>query len=475
MKNPITDVVILAAGLGTRMKSDTPKVLHRVCGQPMLAILMEELDRAIDPRSGAHFNVVIGHGRDEVSEMVRGLQKSGRIKAPVVFTVQAEQLGTGHAVKLALEHPSKASQVAVFNGDLPLFGADCFSKFLEAHAAARSSASLASTTIADAGQYGRVLRKGMTFTGVVEFKDASAAQRRIREYNGGVYIFDLKTLVNALGKMKNKNAAREFYLPDVFEMARKLKKNILAYHFDNPTVLGGVNNMRELAQAQSALYRRSAEQLMEDGVFIHDPQHTYLGPKVRAGRGCVIGPFTSIHGETVLGDRVRIGAHCELSDVQIGNGTVVRNSTVAEKSVFGKDCSVGPMAHFRPGTRLADNVKIGNFVELKETSIGSNTAVSHLSYLGDAEVGSGVNVGCGFVTCNYDGVVRDGRRKHRSVIRDNVFIGSDCQVVAPIEIASGSFIASGSTVTDTVKEEDSLVVARTRQVTKSGYAKKYRK
>ena len=475
MKTPITDVVILAAGLGTRMKSDIPKVLHRVCGAPMLGILMEELDHAIDPRSGAHFNIVIGHGRDEVSEFVRGLQKSGRVKAPVVFTVQAEQLGTGHAMKLALEQPSRATQVAVFNGDLPLFSADSFAKFLEAHAVARSSASLASTTIPDAGQYGRVLRKGKTFTGVVEFKDASPAQRRIREYNGGVYLFDRKVLETALGKMKNKNAAREFYLPDVFEMARKLKKGILAYHFDDPTVLSGVNNMKELAEAQSALYLRSSERLMAEGVFIFEPHHTYLGPKVRAGRGCVIGPFTSIHGDSVLGDRVRIGAHCELADVVIGDGTVVRNSTVAEKAVFGKDCSVGPMAHFRAGTKLGDNVKIGNFVELKETSIGNHTAVSHLSYLGDAEVGAGVNVGCGFVTCNYDGVVRDGRRKHRSIIRDNVFIGSDCQVVAPIEIAAGSFIASGSTVTDSVTEADSLVVARTRQVTKAGYAKKYRK
>jgi bifunctional UDP-N-acetylglucosamine pyrophosphorylase/glucosamine-1-phosphate N-acetyltransferase len=239
-------------------------------------------------------------------------------------------------------------------------------------------------------------------------------------------------------------------------------------------VLQGVNDMKDLAYAQSWLYWRAAERLMADGVFLHDPNHTYIGPRVKAGRGSVIGPFTSIQGDSVLGERVRVGAHCELTDVVVGDGTHIKNSTVAEKSEIGRDCTLGPMAHLRPGSRLADNVKVGNFVEIKESSIGSHTSAAHLSYVGDATIGSGVNLGCGFVTCNYDGTVRDGRRKHQTVIGDNVFVGSDSQVVAPIEIADGTYIASGSTVTDSVGDKDSLVIARTRQVTKPGYATKYK-
>jgi bifunctional UDP-N-acetylglucosamine pyrophosphorylase/glucosamine-1-phosphate N-acetyltransferase len=471
-----TEIVVLAAGLGTRMKSQLPKVLHRVCGQPMLALLLEQLDEVLDPNS-SRFNVVVGHGRENVTEVVRGLQESGRITAPVVFTVQEQQLGTGHAVKLALEQTRKdsVSQVAVFNGDLPLFTSTAFMDFFTAHKKNKSSASLASTVLANGGQYGRILRKAKNFAGVVEYKDASASQRLIREINGGVYFFERSLLQKALAKMGTKNAAKEFYLPDVFQMAAKERKKIYAHLVEDSTLLAGVNNMKELAEAQAALYWRKAESLMAEGVFLHEPRHTYIGPEVRVGKGCSIGAFTAIHGDSVLADRVTIGAHCDLRDVSIGEGTLVRNSTVAEKAILGKNCAVGPMAHFRPGTKLQDDVRVGNFVEVKASEIGAHTNAAHLSYIGDASIGSNVNLGCGFVTCNYDGLVRDGKRKHRTVIGDNVFVGSDSQVVAPIEIASGTYIASGSTVVDSVEENDSLVIARSRQVTKPGYAKKYRK
>lgn len=471
----VVDIVVLAAGLGTRMKSDVPKVLHRVCGESMLAILLRELDQVVDPKSGGRFNIVVGHGRDLVIEMVKGLVHTGAIRSPVVFTIQDKQLGTGHAVKLALNNPSKADTIAVFNGDLPLFSAQCFSEFFCAHQSAASSASLASATLPDAGQYGRVLRKGKQFVGTVEFKDATATQKKIKEYNGGVYLFDRKVLDLAIQKISTKNAQGEFYLPDVFNIARRLKKKIYAHHFDDASVLAGVNNMSELAQAQKVLYLRTAEKLMADGVFLHEPAHTYIGPNVLVGRGTQIGPFTSISGKSIIGERVRIGAHCELIDVAIGDGSIVRNSIVAERAIIGRDCAVGPMAHLRPGTRLNDDVRVGNFVEIKEASIGSHTNAAHLSYIGDAEIGEHVNLGCGFVTCNYDGVVRDGKRKHKTVIGNHVFVGSDSQVVAPITIAEGSFIASGSTVTQSVNEKDSLVLARSKQVTKAGYAKKYKR
>lgn len=457
------------------MKSNLPKVLHKACAQPMISLLMQELDRAVDPKSGTRFNVVVGHGRELVIDTVKKLNESRAIKTPVVFAVQEQQLGTGHAVKMALQNSSKSEVVAVFNGDLPLFTSEAFAQFLEAHVKSKSVASLASTTIEDAAQYGRVLRKGKDFVGTVEFKDASAAQRKIREYNGGVYLFDRKFLEATISKLETKNAQGEFYLPDLFNIAQKLKKKILAHHFDDASLLAGVNNMKELAWAQRALYKRVADKLMTDGVFLHDPDHTYIGPNVKIGRESSVGPFTMISGDTVIGERVRIGAHCDLHDVRVGDGSLIRHSTVAEKAEIGRDCAVGPMAHFRPGTKLSDNVKVGNFVEIKEASVGSNTSAAHLSYIGDAQIGAGVNLGCGFVTCNYDGTVRDGKRKHRTVIGDNVFVGSDSQVVAPIEIADGTFIASGSTVTESVSEKDSLVLARARQVTKPGYAKKYKK
>ncbi|MEW6057681.1 MAG: bifunctional UDP-N-acetylglucosamine diphosphorylase/glucosamine-1-phosphate N-acetyltransferase GlmU [Bdellovibrionota bacterium] len=472
-------VIILAAGLGTRMRSQTPKVLHKVCREPMLALLLDALDQALRPYQGSRFNIVIGHGRDQVKQMVEGLRGSSKVQTPVIYTTQEQQLGTGHAVKLALESFQKTKlpfrTIAVFNGDLPIFSASDFEAFLEAHQQNKSVASLASATLDDAGQYGRILRASRKFVGVVEYKDATVSQRKIREYNGGVYLFDRETLEGALGQMKNKNKAQEFYLPDVFSYAYKKKKRILAYQFDDPNTLAGVNNMEELAAAQQTLYYKTAKKLMQAGVFLAEPRHTYIGPQVEFGSDCAIAPFTSIHGRSKIADRVQIGSHCDLTEVAIGESSVIRNSTVAEKSIIGKECIVGPMVQLRPGSQLKDHVRVGNFVEVKESIIGSHTNAAHLSYIGDAEIGSNVNLGCGFVTCNYDGTVREGRRKHQTIIGDDVFVGSDSQVVAPIQIADGTYIASGSTVTESVSEPDSLVIARTRQVVKPGYAKKYKR
>lgn len=481
MKNAL-EIVILAAGLGTRMKSSLPKVLHEVCGEPMLEILLREISEAAFaagfPREIRRLNIVVGHGRNLVMNRVRAMQEAGTLRVPVVFSVQEEQLGTGHAVKCALANPEGKRQapesLAILNGDLPLFTSDALTAFARAHFDAASAASLASTELADPGSYGRVVRSGKAFQGVVEHKDATAVQKKVREINGGVYLIGRKTLLDALGGLSNRNASGEFYLPDVFAYARKKKKKILAYRFADAEVLRGVNDMKELAGAQKILYARTAAKWMREGVFLHDPETILLGPGVRFGKGVIVAPNVEIAGESVIGNGVKIGSFCQLTDVKIGERTLIRNGTCAEKSVIGADCAIGPMAHLRPGTRLADHVKIGNFVEVKESSIGARTSVAHLSYVGDAEIGERVNVGCGFVTCNYDGVIRDGRRKHRTKIGNRVFIGSDSQVIAPIDIADGTYIASGSTVSESVAESDSLVIARAKQVTKPGYAKKYR-
>lgn len=475
---PTLEIVLLAAGLGTRMKSQLPKVLHTVCDTPMLGLLLNALSSGLRrqdcPVEFKGFNVVIGHGRDLVKKAAETAvltEGSGNVR----FTVQDQQLGTGHAVKLALENSSGATLTAVFNGDLPLFTPEAFADFLNTHFNEKSFATLGSATLDDPAQYGRIVRKGKNFSGVVEFKDANAAQRRIREINGGVYLFDTALLKNCLGKLKTKNAAQEFYLPDVFEAARKQKKKIYAHLFEDSDLLRGVNDMKERAEAQKLLYWRTAVTHMKAGVFLPDPSHTFISPETVIGKGCTIAPFSFLQGNCVLGDGVDVGPFCQLRDVTVESNTLIRAGVMAEKAWIGADCAVGPMAHFRPGTRLKNNVRVGNFVEVKESTIGEHTNAAHLSYIGDAEIGSGVNIGCGFVTCNYDGRVIDGKRKHKSIIGNNVFIGSDSQVVAPIKIADGTFIASGSTVSESVPEPDSLVIARTKQVTKPGYAKKYKK
>ena len=478
----VIEAIILAAGLGTRMKSKLPKVLHPVCGVPMLELLLTQLDQAFT-ESGlqARFHIVVGHGRDLVMSHVNQLVEGRFIKTPVVYTVQQEQKGTGHAVILALENPETRSPhynegiVAIFNGDLPLFTPASFHELLKSHQDHNSAATLSSMVLSDPGAYGRVVRRGRSFESVVEFKDANLKQRQIQEVNGGVYLFDRKTLTKCIAHIGNKNKTGEYYLPRVFELARKSRQKILAHPLSDSQSLWGVNNLIELSQAQKHLYRRVADRLMTDGVSFLDPDATYVGPYVSMGQGCRVGPGTIIDGRTRIGDDVSIGAHCYLKNMHVASGAIIKQGTYAESSEVGPGTSVGPMAHLRPGSILGADVKIGNFVEVKESTIGSKTAVSHLSYVGDAQVGERVNIGCGFVTCNYDGQVREGRRKHRSLIGNDVFIGSDSQVVAPITLADGTYVASGSTVTESVKEPHSLVVARTRQVTKPGYARKYKK
>lgn len=451
------------------MKSPLPKVIHELGGVPMLELLLRELDCAMAALGDASFNIVVGHGREQVMAKVQGLIDAGGLKAPVRFTVQHEQKGTGHALKLALDGGA-SPLVAVFNGDLPLFTGEAFTQFLGVHRGAKSVASLISMVLPDGGAYGRVLRKGKVFAGTVEYKDASAAQRKVREVNSGVYLFSRAFLDASLPKLSAKNKSGEYYLPDLFNLAIKGKKKALAHPLEDASLLTGVNNMAELAEAGRMLRERVNARWMVEGVQIVDPAATYIGPYVAFGRGCVVMPGAVIEGRSRFGDGVRIGPHCHLKDVEAAEGAVIRAGVVAEGARIGARCAVGPMAHFRPGTVIDEDAKIGNFVEIKASTIGAKTAVSHLSYVGDAQVGKRVNIGCGFVTCNYD-----GKAKHKSVIGDDVFIGSDSQVVAPITIAPGTYVGSGSTVTDSVTEPYSLVIARTKQVTKPGYAKKYAK
>ncbi len=470
------EVVVLAAGLGTRMKSNIPKVLHKVCGVSMLEHVLRKIQRAseLTTISFESINIVIGHERQMVKDEVTQIQKNAKVKIPIQFSIQDQQLGTGHALRCALDQSTKKSSLLlVLNGDLPLMHGQTLVNFIMDHIQTKSTASLCSTELNDSTGYGRIVRSGKTFKKVIEQKDASAKELKIKEVNGGVYLFD-RSFVEKM-RFNNKNAQKEFYITDVFVESVKKKKKITAYKVQDSNQLRGVNTLSELASVQKFKYLETATKWMNSGVTIHDPEHTYIGLDVYFEKTAEVYPNTIISGECFFADKVKIGLNCELNNVKVNENTYIKNSVVAENSEIGSNCTVGPMAYLRSGTKLSDNVRIGNFVETKESSIGEHTNAAHLSYIGDAEIGKNVNLGCGFITCNFDGTIKDGRRKHRTKIGNNVFIGSDSQVVAPISIADGTYIASGSTVTDSTDTPDTLVIARTRQVTKPGYAKKYRK
>lgn len=473
------EIIILAAGLGTRMRSPLPKVLHPVAGYPMLQHLLMELDGLnASVCTEVFFNIVVGYKKETVRNAVEQWRKDCGFKNRFFYSVQDQQLGTADALKCALANAAitrdSNTRIAVLNGDLPLLSLPTFVSFLEAHCKARSVASLISATLEDPAQYGRIIRLKNQLREVIEFKDASAKQRQIREINAGVYLFENGFLEKALPRVQNSNKQNEFYLTDLFKVASQIKKKSLAHCIPNTQDILGVNQFSELAHAQKIVYRRKAEQLMMAGVRIEDPDSVCIGREVECESEVKIGPHAQVHGKTLLKRGAQVGTMCLLKNMTVGEDTEIKNFCVLQESEVGARCVIGPMAHLRPQTILGDEVKIGNFVEVKASRISSRTSASHLSYIGDAEVGSHVNIGCGFVTCNYDGLERNGSRKHRTVIGDGVFIGSDAQVVAPIEIASGTFIASGSTITESITEVDSLVLARSRQVVKPGYARKYR-
>jgi bifunctional UDP-N-acetylglucosamine pyrophosphorylase/glucosamine-1-phosphate N-acetyltransferase len=482
------EVIILAAGLGTRMKSNLPKVLHQICGKSILEHLLSSLTQSKVPV--LRYNIVVGYEKNQVINVVKNFFKNKNQN--YIFSYQEEQKGTAHALMCALDESKQilndvddkknnvlkdnvsVKNIAVFNGDLPLFTSSAFEELVSKHFSLKSYATVASTILENPFGYGRIIRKNKKFLKIVEEKDARLKEKLIKEVNGGVYIFNLDFLKNTIHKISSHNAQKEFYLPDIFMLAHRQKKKIFAHCFNDSNLLRGVNTVLELVDVQKYLYKKIAEDWAKKGVLIFDSNHTFVDSDVELSEGVVVEPYTKILGKTKIKENVKIGSFCFLKNVEVEKGTEIKQGVVAEEAQIGENCRIGPYVHLRPKVILKNNVKIGNFVEIKESTLGEGTSAAHLSYIGDAIIGKNVNIGCGFVTCNYDGVVRNGRRKHQSIIGDNVFIGSDSQVVAPIEIADGTYIASGSTVTESVKEKDSLVIARSRQVTKQGYAKKYK-
>ncbi|HUS23320.1 MAG TPA: bifunctional UDP-N-acetylglucosamine diphosphorylase/glucosamine-1-phosphate N-acetyltransferase GlmU [Candidatus Binatia bacterium] len=429
MPAPALHVIVLAAGQGTRLKSQRPKVLHEIGGRPLLDHVLG-VARELGARC---IHVVHGHGADAV----RAWYDGGTPDKAVKWTLQSEQKGTAHAVMQALPDVPEAAQVLVLYGDVPLVRAAT----LEPLAQVKGLAVLTTVLAAPQG-YGRILRdEDGAVTGIVEEHEATATERGIREVNTGIVAAPARLLKRWLARVKNDNSKKEYYLTDVVALAVKDGVVVTTRVAPSAEVMG-VNDRAQLAQAERELQRRQAEELMRQGLTLRDPTRFDLRGLVRCGKDVTVDVGVVIEGEVHLGDEVYVGPYSVLRNVKLGAGTRVESHCVLDGAIVGKQCRIGPYARIRPDTHLADEVHVGNFVEVKKSRLGEGSKANHLAYLGDADVGRKVNIGAGTITCNYDGA-----HKHKTVIGDDVFVGSDTQLVAPVRIGAGATIGAGSTIT----------------------------
>jgi len=451
--------LVLAAGLGKRMHSRTSKLVHNVAGRPMVRHVVEAAKGAGVGRTV----VVIGSQADEVRSAVGDSDKR------IAFAYQKDQLGTGHAV-LSAERQLAGYQgdVLILNGDLPALRPETLRRFLEFHRASAAPLSLLTTVVTDPKGYGRVIRNySGDVSRIVEEPDATPEERATQEINCGIYCVDAQSLCRPLKRATRDNSQGEIYLTDLVEILRRDGRKVAAYRHPDPSEVLGVNDRRELAAAARALYRRRAEDLMIAGVSLLDPESTFIDADVTIGRDTFIEPGVMLLGRTEIGEEVRIGTGCRIADSRIGDGTAILPYCVIASAQIGRSCRVGPFAHLRPETVLEEEARVGNFVETKKTRLGRGSKANHLTYLGDAEIGRGANIGAGTITCNFDGVA-----KHRTVIEDEVFIGSDTQLVAPVRVRRGAFVGAGSTITKDVPPY-ALAISRGRQVVKEDWAKRF--
>ncbi len=449
--------VILAAGKGTRMKSKLYKVLHPVCGKPMVEHIVDQLSNLdID-----EIITIIGHGSEMVKEKLGDRTK---------YALQEEQLGTGHAVQMAEPHlKDKHGTTVVITGDTPLLTRETINELMEYHEKEQAQVTVLTSKFDDPTGYGRVIRNEHNeVEKIVEHKDASEEEKLVNEINTGVYCFDNELLFDALKNVSNDNAQGEYYLPDVLFIAKERGLKVVAHTTTNPEETIGINDRVNLAKAEKIMKRRINEQHMRNGVSIIDDENTYIGPDVQIESDVVIEPGCKITGQTIIKADSIIGPNSEVKDSEIGENTVVKHSVVTESKV-GNNVNIGPFAHIRPASDIGDDVKVGNFVEVKKSTIDTNSKVSHLSYIGDAEVGKDANIGCGTITVNYD-----GKNKHKTIIEDGAFIGCNSNLVAPVIVKKGAYVAAGSTITKDVPEK-ALSIARSRQENKEGYVERLNK
>ena len=452
--------IVLAAGLGTRMRSQVIKVLHRLCGRPMLEYPL----RLLAPLGVSRTALVLGYQADKVAAQLR----ERALQVPELrIAIQEQQRGTADAVRSALPQlPAPAAgqreRILILYGDTPLLLLPRLQQLLQA-AAGRKLAMLA-TTLADPRGYGRLQRSasGRPLR-IVEDRDCDAEQRQIAEINAGIYVVDGEFLRAALTRVTAHNAQRELYLTDLVAMAAEAGDEVMVVSAPPEEVLG-VNDRVDLATAEAVLRRRINEAHQRAGVTLRDPATTYIDDEVQLGQDTELGPGVCLRGRCVIGARCTIDTGSVLTTVTVADDTHIKPYTVATEAIVGDKVALGPFSHLRPGSVLESGAHVGNFVELKQTRLGKGSKANHLSYLGDAEIGQGVNIGCGTITCNYDGF-----SKHKTIIEDDVFVGSDTQLVAPVRVGQGSIIASGTTVVSDIPAQ-SLTLARAPQVNKPGYA-----
>jgi bifunctional UDP-N-acetylglucosamine pyrophosphorylase/glucosamine-1-phosphate N-acetyltransferase len=453
---PRLAVAIMAAGKGTRLKSQIPKVLHEVGGKPLLEHVIRAALRIV-PASDVY--AIIGHEADRVRA---AMQHTG-----VNFVLQAEQHGTGHALLTARDVLAGYDHVIVLSGDAPLITPETIGRLRNFHLQEQAGMTLLSADLADPTGYGRVLRKtgrGSEVRAIVEEKAASPAQKELREINSGFYAFAVKELYDNIGKLSTDNAHAEYYLTDMAEILRKARQRVVAYKTaDASEVLGG-NTRAELADIDEKMRLAKCRQLMADGVTVFYPATCVIDADVEIAPDTVIEAYVQLLGKTRIGSACRVRSYCVIRDVEIADGVMVLPGCVMDEARIGAGAVVGPYSRLRPGTEIGEGAHVGNFVETKKIKLGKGSKANHLTYLGDAEIGSGVNIGAGTITCNYDGV-----HKHKTIIEDEVFIGSDSTLVAPVRVSRGAYVGAASCITADVPP-DSLAIARARQVVKEGWA-----
>ncbi len=448
-----TEVVILAAGKGTRMRSALPKVMHRIAGKPMLGHVID----AARTLEVSELHVVVGHGADTVKAAFDD----------VSWIDQSEQKGTGHAVAQALPALSDDSRVLILYGDVPLIASDTLSKLVAC--CSESSMALLTTDLNDPSGYGRIIREHDKVVAIVEQKDASHEQLAIQEVNTGIMAVHAKHLKKWLPQLSSDNAQGEYYLTDIIEMAVADGIAIDVAQPETAWEVQGVNNRLQLNELERFYQKQQAERVMAEGATLADAARLDIRGSLKVGQDCYIDVNCVFEGDCEIGDNVQIGPNCVFTNSRVANGSTIKANSVLEYAVVGENCDIGPFARLRPGTVLSRGAKIGNFVETKKAVLGEGSKVNHLSYIGDSEIGENVNVGAGTITCNYDGV-----NKSKTVIGDGAFIGSNTSLVAPVTVGKNATVGAGSTITSNVPDED-LAVARGKQRNISGWKRPTKK
>ena len=447
----------MAAGKGTRLKSKRPKVLHEIGGQPLLGHVIASAAKVVSPQDVV---VIIGHEADKVRHAVA--------PSKVRFALQEQQLGTGHAVLSAREALRGYDVVLVLSGDVPLIRPETISNLLSAHKTARAAMTILTALPSDPTGYGRIIRKAprsAEVKAIVEQKSLNKSQTRINEINSGIYAFDAQALWSNIDKLRTDNPHREYYLTDLAAMLVKARKKVIAVPAAESNEVLGANTIAEMMDLDRAMRARKVAQLMAAGVSIYRPETVTIDDQVEIGADTVIEPFVQIQGNTRIGSDCRIRSFSVIKDSSLADGVTVRPGCVLDEAQVASGAILGPYSHLRPGSDIGEGAHVGNFVETKKVRLGKGSKANHLTYLGDAEVGAGVNIGAGTITCNYDGV-----SKHLTRIEDGVFVGSDSTLVAPVTLKRGSYVAAGSCVTGDVPE-DSLAIARGRQENKVGWVR----